>query len=89
MNINIVTADGEGLLHIETDGYGLAPAKGDVILAPNGIPYVILQRSYIMQEKKQELGTVVELGAPKSIEIDIQCIATPAQTVGGDNAILQ
>ena len=84
MTVNFVTTEGVSVMGLETDY--IFPAKGDVVVAPDGQAFVIVQRTFIARELPAA-GKVVDLAAPRAVDIHMQVVLQAVSVEGKDSAI--
>lgn len=85
MHIEFVTVTGEKVMAIGTDF--IFPVKGDILSAPDGRIFIIVQRTFIARAKAPAPGKLVDLSAPREADITMQCLLQPVEPMEGDNAI--
>ena len=85
MHVEFVTVDGEKIMGMDTDC--VFPAKGDVLSAPDGRVFVIVQRTFITNVLPSQPGKIVDLSAPREVGVYMQCLLQPVKGVGDPNAI--
>lgn len=81
MYIDFVDTTGKALMSVTSDI--MNPGLGDLIQLPDGAIYQVAQRAFIAKENNAK---VLEIGAPKPVDIFMQ-ITLQALRAGGSNAI--
>lgn len=77
MYIKAVDAiSGENIFSCGVEGVMPAPANGDILVDPQFRQFRVIQRAYVVHEVKPT-DKVLDLKAPKTIDIEIQCAVCP------------
>ena len=84
MKVSFVTTEGAQVMGLDTDY--IFPAKGDVVVAPDGSAYVVMQRNFLTQEVHVP-GKVVDLSAPRAVDIYLQIVLQAVKVKGASDAI--
>lgn len=67
---------GDNVFSCGVEGIMPAPSAGDIIVDPQLRQFRVIQRAYVVHEVKSA-GTVLDLTAPTTIDIEIQCAVCP------------
>ncbi|MEG2267845.1 MAG: hypothetical protein RSC68_26405 [Acinetobacter sp.] len=81
MHIDFVTADGACIMSTDSP---MVTMPGDVLVMPNNKAFTIMQRAFIATEEPVKL---VEIGAPRSVELHVQCLCRAIESAGKSDAI--
>lgn len=67
---------GDDVFSCGVDGVMPIPSAGDILVDPQFKQFRVLQRAYIVREVNPP-GKVLDLTAPKTIDVEIQCAVCP------------
>lgn len=67
---------GDDVFSCGVEGIMPTPSTGDILVDPQFRQFRVIQRAYVVHEVKPS-GKVLDLTAPKTIEVEIQCAVCP------------